>query len=132
MKTISISDHDAMTNVLSFDLKELLATLGEDGEQSKWTISGAEASGAAAEELYAAQNRSERMHGAVLRQIADKVEQVIEGEFRAYEHDDDANSWLILRAIDSSSWDVASSRDDVLDRFRARFHEVCEAGAQSW
>lgn len=132
MMTITISDRNAVTNVLSFDLKDLLAILSEDGERSKWTVNGAEVLGRAAEELYAVQSRRERQHGAVLRQLAEKLEQVIEGEFRAYGHDEDANPWLILRATDSSSWDVASNRNDVLDRFRVRFREVREAGNQSW
>lgn len=50
--------------------------------------------------------------------------QVIDGEFRAFE--EGSEPWVIIRAIDSSWWEVQSRDASALDAIRHRFQNVEE------
>ena len=50
--------------------------------------------------------------------------QVINGEFRAFEADEEP--WVILRAIDSSWWEVVSEDSAALSAIRDQFRNVDE------
>jgi hypothetical protein len=77
--------------------------------------------------LYELAAKGVRGSGDLLVDITESVEQVIDGEFRAYEMGKDCPV-LVMRAVDSTSWDIASDNDDLLRSFRCRFHSVIEAG----
>jgi len=65
------------------------------------------------------------LSGHDLMAATDRVLQVIDGEFDAF--DDDQNKpWVIVRAIDSSFWEVESSDANVLAAVRGCFHRVEE------
>jgi hypothetical protein len=52
------------------------------------------------------------------------VSQTIEGEFLGYNSVRDSTPALVLRAVDSSYFDVLSDDEDLLDLIKHRFREV--------
>jgi hypothetical protein len=104
----------------------MLRVLGDEALTATWKVRCVECVGAHADRLHAISDSGSFVHGADLLAIGTGVDQVIDGEFRSYAAGED-QAWLVLRAVDSTSWDVATTREDVLDRFRAAY-KVLEAG----
>jgi hypothetical protein len=61
---------------------------------------------------------------------AREILQVIDGEFEAVQPGDLSPPWLILRAVDSSWWEVYSDDPDVEAAFRRAFHDIRPARYQ--
>ena len=62
--------------------------------------------------------------GEHLSRIAHDLTQVIDGKFAALESSD--SPWVIIRAVDSSFYEVFSTESAVLDRVRATFRKVSD------
>jgi hypothetical protein len=123
--TIRYSEAKAATR-----LDSMLTVLGEMALATTWKVRSVECVGAQADRLHAVSDSGSPVHGTDLAEIASGVDQVIDGEFRAYGAGEE-EAWLVLRAVDSTSWDVASPREDILNRFRAAY-KVFEAGKMDW
>jgi len=131
MRTLTLYDRDASTGLLAITLGDLLRIVGEAVHASSWRLAGVEALGASADELHTASDAGAVVTGEDLLRIAEGVDQVIDGYFRAYrtgEHE----PWLILRAVDSTSWDVASKSSHTLDAIRQQYSHVLDAGDVEW
>jgi hypothetical protein len=127
MRTITISDKTT-TGVLSFDLRDLLQLIGELTTHLQWVVMDhVECTGPRANDLEGLGASGGRVGMRELMIIAMGIEQVIEGEFHGYEAEQSSPT-ILLRAVDSSSWDIASTNDELLELFRKRFTEVYEAG----
>jgi hypothetical protein len=79
------------------------------------------AGGAALEQLA---RSGERVSGARLTELAGDTLQVIWGEFTGYEAVSSGIPWVVIRAIDSSYFEVATDDDDAVARIRACFKDV--------
>jgi hypothetical protein len=131
MKGVTIQDRDPVNDVLSFDLVEVLQAIGDDIDCSLWTCHGVEcAGGESADVLHKACDDSQVLVRAVLLQLARGVTQVIDGEFIGRMPGEDEPRGLI-RAVDSTAFDVGSTRDSVLDLARARFASVADRSESS-
>ncbi|HSB15307.1 MAG TPA: hypothetical protein VLE22_12680 [Bryobacteraceae bacterium] len=110
---------------LGFDLPEVLKALGPRVLASAWAIDGLHyvstdernVSGFQAEE-------GVRIPGAKLLSGISNLLQVLDGEFRAFEAS--REPWVIVRAIDSSWWEVESDDSVALSAIRERFRNVDE------
>ncbi len=78
---------------------------------------GVEATGASAAELHAAADTNTPLAGDALLAIADRLDQVVDGYLRAFASGD-PRPWLILCAVDGTSWDVASTSEEALKEVR--------------
>lgn len=110
---------------LEFDLAQVLAALGDRVAASSWR---------ARELSYVSQNDAEiepleRLRAGALVSGADLLDslprliQVIDGEFEGFELDGEP-PWVVVRAVDSSWWEVHAERPEVLAAVRAWFHSV--------
>ena len=124
MSGVTIVDTDPGTNVLNFDLHDILVVLGEEAVRSTWTVEGVESiGGEAARALNEASDQSALLDGPQLIRLARDVEQIIDGEFTGY-LPNSRSSWISIRAVDSSAYDVVTEREDVLRSLRAKFASV--------
>ena len=109
----------ALANV-SCDLPGLLDALGPKAHRSEWTI----------ERLhYVSRNECDipvfhgesgaRVQGAALVSGLTDLLQVIDGDFRAFNAD--ATAWIVLRAVDSTYWEVISEDQAAIAAIRERF-----------
>lgn len=122
MRGIRIRDLDG--GHLAFDLKELLDAVGASALSSEWKCSIAELiSIESVESLESAYENAPRISGPKIRDLAAQTRQVIDGTFEAY-RSEEYRPWLILRAVDSTYWEVLSDDPAVLASVRKAFREV--------
>lgn len=127
IRTASIRCSDAKAETR---LDSMLLLLGEEGRAATWSMRAVECVGAEADRLHALSDSDASVPGSDLLAIASGIGQVIDGEFRAYGAGED-EAWLVLCAVDSTWWDIATSREEILNRFRAAY-DVLEAGRMDW
>jgi hypothetical protein len=112
---------------LEFDLRDVLAALGDRALTSRWSArdlnytSKDERDVAVMETMAAGQ----AVNGRDLASGIEQLRQVIDGEFVATEADRES-PWVIVRAVDSSWWEVVSHDADVRVAIRKRFRQIEE------
>ena len=116
MKGIAIRDR---TN-----LRDILWILGDDVRRSSWRATDVQCLGAeGTEALHRASDTGDILEAGRLIALAEQVDQVTDGEFTGRLADED---WIVIRAVDSSAFDVETDRGEVIERLRASFEHVDE------
>ncbi len=123
MKGLSITDKSR--GFLTFDLIDILKLLGPAGRESEWKISGVESTGEAADELESLAEKGGVVKGSKLFDLASRIVQVIDGEFVATK-DGGGRPWIVVRGVDSSTFDVFTDDVGIRAAIRERFREVAE------
>jgi hypothetical protein len=106
---------------LWFDLADLLESLGDRALKSNWQISDLNYLSKRDREilpLHVAEGAF--ISGQELKESTTDLLQVVDGEFRGYEG---AEHWITLKAVDSSWWEVLSSKSDVLAQVKAHIEK---------
>jgi len=124
MHGVTILDHTD-DNFLAVNLIDILYLLGISAKESEWDISGLECLGLTADELHQIADNRLRISGTALLKLAAQLTQVINGVFVGYQKGTQ-EPWIIVRAVDSSAYDVESSREGVLESMRQNFQEVVD------
>ena len=129
MRGVQIRDMNESGHVLAVDLQHILDLIGERAILSRWRASevwviGKE-NGEVAQELENLADGLKFISGEHLNRMAHSLVQVIDGEFSAFESGCDL-PWLIIRAVDSSFYEVFSTEPEVLNRVRALFRKVSD------
>ena len=120
---------------LAFDLRDLLSVIAAAAESSRWRCTDLwcipiEPIGEG--ELKLQYDSGSLITGSTLSALAERTRQVIDGEFRAYRGSPTSEeAWLVIRAVDSSFWEVFSDDDNVLRQLRVRFHDVQDLAADA-
>jgi len=100
---------------LSFDLRELLDVLGDNGVGATWHCTvGDFVPGKGSKYLPAAYDAATAVPGAILYQIASQTLQIIDGRFTAM-REGASEPWVILEAVDSSFWEVTTEDQQVIE-----------------
>ncbi len=93
-----------------------------------WTVGGVQsyeealdATGLGADQLETLAASGSRIPGAVLLDIAKNVHQVIWGEFADYADREGPEPHVIIRAVDSSFYEISSDDPLLLDRLKLAF-----------
>ena len=100
-----VTIRDARENLLGFDLIDILRVLGSRIESSRWKVHGLEVTGRSADRLYEISDNGRVINGNELIAIATDLLQTIDGEFEAFDNSS-PEPWLVIRAVDSSEFDV--------------------------
>lgn len=119
---------DAEDHHLSFDLKEVLAAIGQPALEANWTVGSVEQAdeplwvlGPSMPLVEALANSGERVSGYRLLEIAQGIQQTIWGEFRGYETPTSLSPWIVVIAFESTWFEVHTDNATVLGALRARF-----------
>ena len=123
-------EHTELGGFLNFDLKDILATIGEPAISSTWICRNIECVGKHAERLFELSETGESITGSELDRILDGINQTIDGQFEASQAGK-ANPWLIVEAVDSSYFEVFTDDAFVLDKLRSRFREVSQVSTDA-
>src|SRR5713101_4087759 len=91
---------------LGFDLPDVLKALGPRVLSSAWTVGSLHYVSRDERDIPALQGKDSRIMGPELLSSLPNLLQVIDGEFRAFEAG--REPWVIVRAVDSSWWEVES------------------------
>ena len=82
------------------------------------------ATGGGGVELEALERSGEEVSGSRLLEIAERTEQVIWGEFRAFRDTGRGEPWIGVIAVDSSHFEVWCEDEAVLARARTAFKDT--------
>ncbi|RYF21659.1 MAG: hypothetical protein EOO77_05625 [Oxalobacteraceae bacterium] len=120
---------DLRNRVLAFDLRDVLRVLAPRSFAAKWTIKAPdtwsfEATGAGGERLEELAEMLAQIDGSELAAIADATVQVIWGDFVGALSDDSTQPWLIIRAVDSSFFEIETSDESALAAIKSAFKDV--------
>jgi hypothetical protein len=133
MHTVQI--YDTTDGALSFDLRHILSAIGAQAVGCSWAVSRVggvydepfEATCDQAGRLEELAASGRRFKGSQLRELANGTQQVIWGEFQAYPEAGATVPVLVVRAIDSSFYEVATCDPHVLQNLKAAFRHVRQA-----
>jgi len=110
---------------LDFDLSKVLAALGQAAARSRWSCSDLNYVSKDDRDvpvLKHAATPGVEISGVELIDGTRQLLQVIDGQFTAL--DEDGRVWVVIRAVDSSWWEVWSDNKWVHDAIRAHFRVV--------
>src|SRR5947209_2514816 len=126
MRGVTITDSTQDGLFLATDLIDILRLLGAQALEAEWEITGVECVGAAAaDELHQLGEAKGKVPGGTLLKLAAEIIQVVDGTFTGYRHGE-THPWVVIRAVDSSAYDVESDDEAVLARMRQQFQNVAE------
>jgi hypothetical protein len=107
-----------------FDLKDILAAVGERVNKSRWRC----------RDLWVLARFNDhddsyridrlKLSGEELMEMASKIRQTIDGRFEARGEGAAKNPWLVIVAFDSSWFEVWSSKPWVIDRVKTQLHDT--------
>ena len=110
---------------LDFDLAKILTALGRAAGKSRWScrdLNYVSKDDKDVPVLDRASSVGQQVSGRELIESVDQVLQVIDGQFTGVDEEGDA--WVVIRAVDSSWWEVWSDNQWVHDAIRAHFRVV--------
>lgn len=116
---------------LPFDLRDFLQVLAPRALKASWKVSAVDAgypwfdaTGAGGELLEAMAQLGEPVPGRDLAAAAQDTRQVIWGEFSASLPSAPDKDWVVIRAIDSAFYEVATDDEKILTKVEAHFADV--------
>jgi hypothetical protein len=137
MATLRI--YDTRQQVLAFDLRDILHLLAPMALQVTWTVSTVkssepdhdwfEATGEEGKRLEALAQADTRLSGVELTALAEKTRQVIWGEFIASPSSGTDERWIIVRAVDSTFYEITTFDEAVIKVIKSSFKDVRIADA---
>jgi hypothetical protein len=110
---------------LQFDLSEILAALGRAAVKSRWTCADLNYKSKDDQDVpvfVRAGAAGEKVLGTELLEGTGHLLHMIDGQFTGVDEDDTA--WVVIRAVDSSWWEVWSDNKWVHEAIRSKFRVV--------
>ena len=122
---IRIKDSKLIDEVsILIDLSDILLVIGEPVLNSRWICRDLDYTLMKEGRLYEIRESRRRFSGAEFRHFAHRIRQVIDGRFEARTEGPAKKIWLVLVVFDSSWIDVWSTKQEVLEKLRARFKKI--------
>lgn len=126
--------YDLKDQVLALDLGDLLQLLAPRSLESRWVVSTVKSSKPGHEWFEATGEEGERLErlaqgdgqisGSDLAALAENIRQVIWGEFVGLAPTQPDKPWVIIRAVDSTFYEIVSEDKAVLDRISSTCKDV--------
>jgi hypothetical protein len=110
---------------LSFDLRDVLVALGDRAYDVRWRCADLRYTSKDERDIPILERlgrRGESVPGAELMAGIEELAQVVDGEFEGLEKN--GLRWVLIRAVDSSWWEVWTDDASVMDGVRNRFKVV--------
>lgn len=142
MATLRI--YDTKQQVLAVHLGDLIRLLAPRSLKANWTVSTVksskpghewfEATGDAGEQLEELAQVGTRISGFDLSALVDKTRQIIWGEFVGTEPTPPDKTWVTIRAVDSTFYEIDTDDETVLNKINSTYNDVRtgEAPIKSW
>ncbi|TCU10028.1 hypothetical protein [Rhizobium sullae] len=142
MPTLRI--YDLKEQVLAAHLQDLLRLLSPQALRAHWAVSTVkssipghewfEATGEGGEKLETLAQDNARLSGSDLAVLAENTQQVIWGEFVGSLPAEPSKNWVIIRAADSTFYEIETNDEIILNKVRSAYKDirVGEAPIASW
>lgn len=136
--------YDLKDHVLALDLRDLLRLLAPRSLEARWIVSTVksskpghewfEATGEGGERLEGLAQDDGQLSGSDLAALAENTRQVIWGEFVGSAPAQSDKPWVIIRAVDSTFYEIDSDDEAVLNKISSTYKDVRmgEAPTTSW
>jgi hypothetical protein len=136
--------YDLREHVLALDLRDLLRLLAPRSYQAGWIVSTVkssesghewfEATGEGGEQLEALAQKNAWLSGPDLAALAENTQQVIWGEFVGSAPTQSDKTWILIRAIDSTFYEIETDDEIALNKVASTYKDVRvgEAPVASW
>ena len=124
MLAVKISDMEPNRGFLAVDLRHVLGCLGSRALASEWRVRDVWATGEVASALENL-NEQSAVSGSALHDLANRVNQVIDGIFTGFDPGS-TTAWVVIEAVDSTYYAVHSPDTTVLDTIRQGFRDVSD------
>jgi hypothetical protein len=136
--------YDMKDQVLALDLRDLMRLLAPLSLEAHWVVSTVksskpghewfEATGEGGERLEGLAQGNGQLSGSDLAALAENTRQVIWGEFVGSLPAQSDRPWVIIRAVDSTFYEIVSDDEAVLNRIGSAYSDVRmgEAAVTSW
>lgn len=132
MTTLRI--YDLKQHVLALDLRDLLRLLAPRSFEANWVVSTVksskprhewfEATGEGGEQLEELAQHNAQLSGSELAALAENTQQVIWGEFVGSEQTQTDKTWVTIRAIDSTFYEIDTDDEAVLSKINSIYKDV--------
>jgi hypothetical protein len=109
------------------DLHDILDLCLKDAARSTWRCRYVECEGASAQAMEHAAEEQIDIPGEEFLELVEGIDQTIEGDFEA-RAPGKTKLWLLIRAIDGTSFEVFSTDRGLLTHIQATFRDVRKAG----
>ena len=129
MAGIKIQDSKPLAGgggTLSFDLRDILAAIGEPARLSQWRCHNLWYTAQKDGKFSEFRERHRRCNGQELIEFAAVVHQTIDGRFSAQSAGASKKPWLIILAVDSSWFEVWSTKPQVIAKLSERFTRITD------
>jgi hypothetical protein len=103
-------------------LRDILRAAHERVSASTWICDHVECIGRTSDDVHGASDSGADLPGSRLLELADGIDQTIDGAFSAYLSSD--RPWCVIRAIDGSEFVVITDDMTFLAELRRRFADV--------
>ncbi len=136
--------YDIKGHVLALDLRDLLRLLAPRSLQANWTVLAVksskpghewfEATGEGGEQLEGLAQNNARLSGSDLAALAENTQQVIWGEFVGSAPTQPDKTWVVIRAVDSTFYEIETDDETILNKIRSTYKDIRtgEAPIASW
>jgi len=136
--------YDLKDYVLALNLRDLLRLLAPRSLEARWIVSTVksskpghewfEATGEGGERLEGLAQDDGQLSGSDLAALAENTRQVIWGEFVGLAAAQLDRPWVIIRAVDSTFYEIDSDDEAVLNKISSTYKDVRmeEAPTTSW
>lgn len=131
MKTLRV--YDLNDHVLALDLRDLLRLLAPRSLETNWVVSRVksskpghewfEATGEGGEQLEGLAKDNAQLSGSELAALAENTWQVIWGEFVGWAPTQSDKPWVIIRAVDSTFYEVDTDDETVLSKISSTYKD---------
>lgn len=128
MLGIRINDtrRQGVNSFLSFDLRDILAAVGESAIASRWRCYDLYYTARKGGRLDAYREARLKLSGGELARLASEIIQTFDGRFEARGEGAARRPWLIIKAVDGAWFEVWSSKPAVLERLKSHFEKVSD------
>lgn len=120
---LGIKIQDSSAGHLDFDLRDILLVIGDSVGTSEWRCRDLWYTAAKDGKFGEFRERRRRFSGKEINEFAAEVHQTIDGRFVA-KSTGGKRPWLVILAVDSSWFEVWSSKPKVLENLQGRFTKV--------
>lgn len=126
--------YDLNDHVLALDLRDLLRLLAPRSFEARWVVTTVksskprhewfEATGQGGERLEELAQHNGQLSGSDLASLAENTRQVIWGEFVGWGPTQSEKPWVIIRAVDSTFYEIESDDEAVLNKIRSTYKDI--------
>ncbi|MDR3457550.1 MAG: hypothetical protein P4N60_08900 [Verrucomicrobiae bacterium] len=122
----AVTIHDTIirekVQFLGFDLRDILSLARDRVNASTWVCDHVECIGRTSGDIHSASESGAELPGGRLLDLADGIDQTIDGAFSAYLSSE--RPWCVIRAVDGSEFVVITDDMTFLSELRRRFADV--------